>query len=334
MIRRRRASRLVTILFALLTAAFSAALLGYLVYREREVLLNHTWTITWWPLLPAALLFGAGLLLATLIWADVMAAFGSRLSRRLHIRFYCLSHLAKRLPGTIWYVVGRGYLYRQEGESARLVTVASGVELAVLVVSGAFVSLIFLAGSVLSFRRSELWVLLVLLALGLGLMHPRVLRLLLTRLSMTAVPWRYGRVVGWVVLNALIWISGGVLLFFFANTVYPVGWTYLPYVVGVWSLIGVLSVTVLLLPSNLGFTEVGLSLLLGQVMPGPFAVIVALIARLLLIVLDLIWAGLIMLAVRDGRGILPPVSDAPVPDAKWAANSEPDSARNGSPNGP
>lgn len=322
MIRRRRASRLVTILFALATAAFSAALLGYLVYRERDVLLNHTWAINWWPLLPALLLFGAGLVLATLIWADVMAAFGSKLSTRLHIRFYCLSHLAKRLPGTIWYVVGRGYLYRQEGESARLVTVASGVELAVLVVSGALVSLLFLAGSVLSFQRGELWLLLVLLALGIGLMHPCVLRVLLTRLSMTAVPWHYGQVIRWVVLNALIWVSGGVLLFCFANIVYPLAWTHLTYVIGVWSLIGVLSVTVLLLPSNLGFTEVGLSLLLGQVMPGPFAVIVAIISRLLLIVLDLIWAGLIMLAVRDGKPIMPPAPKASLP-----SNSDPDSTQ-------
>ncbi len=292
-------SRLVTILFALLTATFSAALLGYLVYRERELLLRHTWAIDWLPLLPATLLFGAALLVATLIWASIMRALGSSLPPWLHIHYYCLTHLAKRLPGTVWYIVGRGYLYRQEGESARLVTVASGVELAVSVVSGALVSLICLAGSTLTWARGELWALLGLLLLSLALMHPAILRRILARLSMADVSWRYAQVAGWIVRYALIWLAGGVILFCFANTVYSVAWAHLPYVVGVWSLIGVLSVTVFLLPSNLGFTEVGLSLLLGQVMPGPFAVIVSLVARILLIGFDLIWAGLIMLAVRS-----------------------------------
>lgn len=300
MMRGRGRSRTVTIVFALFTAAFSAALLGYLVYRERDVLLNHTWTIDWRPLLPATVLFGLGLFIATLIWADLMAAFGSGVSARLHIRYYCLSHLAKRLPGTVWYVVGRGYLYRQEGESARLVTLASGVELAVAVVSGALVSLAFLAGSTLTLQRGELWVLLVLLALGLALMHPAVLRRILARLSLADVPWRYGRMLRWIGLYALIWLAGGVILFCFANAVYTLAWPDLPYVIGVWSLIGVLSVTVFLLPSNLGFTEVGLSLLLSQVMPGPFAVIVALIARVMLIGFDLLWAGLIIWLVRHG----------------------------------
>jgi hypothetical protein len=140
----------------------------------------------------------------------------------------------------------------------------------------------------------------VLLALSLALMHPAILRRILARLSMVDVTWRYAHVVGWVIRYALVWLAGGVILFCFVNTVYPLAWVHLPYVMGIWSLIGVLSVTVFLLPSNLGFTEVGLSLLLGQVMPSPFAVIVALAARILLIGFDLIWAGLIMLGVRGG----------------------------------
>ena len=108
-------------LLTLVTILLSVGILAALLYSEREVLLTYDWDLTWRNLLVALLVLLAGMVLAAYIWGDIMRTLGSRVAMGLHIRYYALSQLARRLPGTVWYVAGRSYLYRPHGDSARLV---------------------------------------------------------------------------------------------------------------------------------------------------------------------------------------------------------------------
>lgn len=303
----RRPPRALTVAAAAVMAALTLGVLGALLWRDRELLLAYDWQVRWGPLAAALGVYGVGLLLAAAVWADIMAALGSRLGARTHIRYYCLTTLTKRLPGTVWYVAGRGYLYGRQGDSLGLVTVASGVELAVSVVAGVLVSVGFLAGSALEQGTKEVgrgqWVaLIVLLGGGLALVQPRVVRWLMARvradLPVELPPLRLLR---WVAGYALIWTVGGVIVYLAIQALLPGASGQLGYVIGAWSLVGVLSVTVFFLPSNLGFTEVGLSLLLARILPSSFAVFVAVFVRLLLLVFEIVGVGVILL-IDQARG--------------------------------
>lgn len=309
----RRPKRAVTLGAAALMAALTLAVLGALLWRDREVLLAYDWRVRWGPLAAALGVYGVGLLLAAAVWADIMAALGSGLGARTHIRYYCLTTLTKRLPGTVWYVAGRGYLYGRQGDSLGLVTVASGVELAVSVVAGALVSVGFLAGSALdAIGRGQWAVLIVLLGGGLALVQPRVLRWVMARvraeLPVDLPAWRLLR---WVAAYALIWVVGGVIVFLAIQALLSTQTGHLGYILGVWSLVGVLSVTVFFLPSNMGFTEVGLSLLLARILPSSFAVFIAVFLRLLLLVFEIVGVGMVLL-IDWSRGRAAKETAAPV----------------------
>jgi hypothetical protein len=89
-----------------------------------------------------------------------------------------------------------------------------------------------------------------------------------------------------------IWIIGGILLYAIVNILYDLPVAHLGYVIGSWSIVGFLSSLLLFSPSNLGITEVGLSILLSAIMPSSIAVVIAIFARILLISYEIVWAGI------------------------------------------
>ncbi len=287
------------ILLAVGTLAFSCAVLGLLLYRERELLFQFQWRFD--PLLIgiAFLVFFAGLVIATLTWANLMRRLGSILPYATHIDHYCLSQLAKRLPGTLWYLAGRTYLYKQSGESLRLVTFASSIELFITLLSGSLTSLIF-AGYALSEQTAfPLWGWLALSGIGLLLLHPKSLHYLLQKFKIVDTPrLHYLHLLGWVACYCLIWISGGTVFYLVSNSVTVIPLSQLTYFVGSWSLVGTLSILVFFLPSNLGFTEVGLSLLLANVIPSSLAVIIAVANRIFLLICELVGIPMLILLTR------------------------------------
>ncbi len=300
MIRAIRERHWQKLLITLATLFVSGAILAALLYNEREVLLTYDWDLTWSNLLLALVLLVAGMILAAFIWGDIMRVLGSQVPMGLHLRYYALSQLARRLPGTVWYVAGRGYLYRQHGDPVRLVTTASALELIVTVVSGALLTL-GLAGFVLAdLPRYYFFGLAGAAIAGLIAMHPRLIQALLTRLGVADVPSiPYGRLVRWLALYLVLWLVGGSVLYLIADAVYPLPWTQLPYFVASFTLVGTLSVVVFFLPSNFGFTEVGLSLLLSAVMPSSLAVLVAVLNRILVMIFEMIGLGVITLIWRE-----------------------------------
>ena len=288
--RQRRFVRVIGIAVTMLAAS---AMLAALLYRERVALLTYDWRLQWELLLPAFVLLGIGLALAGHVWARIMAGLGSSVARLAHLRYYVLSHLVQRLPGTLWYVASRAYFYQQHGDSMRLVTVASSVESVMLALSGGLTTLLFWSFALRNLSQNYLILLGITVAVSLVASHPATVRWLMHRVGLHDAPdLTFRQVLGWLTEYILIWLLGGVMFFFLANVVTPVPLTELSYVVGCWSLVGTMSVIVFFLPTNFGFTEVGLSVLLSAIMPSSVAVLVAVMSRIMILLFEIILAAL------------------------------------------
>ncbi len=127
-----------------LTALLMLGVLGWLIFRERAALLSIDVAQAWPALLVGQLLMIGGLLAAAWVWAHIMRTMGSALSKVDHLHIYASTHLARHLPGTVWYVVGRSYFYGATGEPARVVAMGSAIELLVTTIAGAIVALSFM----------------------------------------------------------------------------------------------------------------------------------------------------------------------------------------------
>lgn len=290
---RQWAGRRKTILLALFSFAAVAGILGILVYRQWDAFATFQWQLNWGAVLVSFGLLLVGLVLAAGMWSNMMRVLGSQLPAMLHIRYYVISHLARRLPGTVWYIAGRGYLYHQHGEPVRLVTIASGLEYVLLTLAGALVSLAIWAGILRNLSLTNYGALGITVILGALAVHPASIRWYLRRTGLADAPaLAYHHILFWLAIGAVIWLLGGGMFYALAYAIAGVAPAYLMYVIGSWCLVGTLSVVVFFLPSNFGFTELGMSLLLSAIMPSSLAVVVAVLSRVFFIAFDLIAAGL------------------------------------------
>lgn len=304
---RRRLQALMTtrkreigLLATLLTVLASSGVLGYLIYRERAVLFTYHWRIRPAALGLAIALHPITILLATANWAAILNRLGKPLPFIRHYRNFCISNAARRLPGTVWYIASRATFYQQEGIDARLTSLASGVEYALVTLTGLILGGVF-SMSILAAYHVSPWLMAAALAVILFLVRPQTIAWLFRILRVEAGQFRLGDLARWMGGFSLSWLLGGLMLFLVANILTPLPLSQLPYVMG--SYLAVIMVTRLLIfsPSNMGITEIGFSLLLTTVMPAPVAVVTAVLLRVLATLMDIVHAGVWLLLPQAGQ---------------------------------
>ncbi len=279
------------------------AILGYLVYRQWDVIINYHWQLRPLPILSSFFFYSVALFWVAMIWGWVMNSLGPRLSFRKHIRYYLLSNIAKRIPGTIWYVASRLQFYVADGLEIKVTAVASAVEMVLISLAGILVVLVSATQTLARYHISP-FVLVAVFILGLALIHPRVIRWILRRRNIEPRAMSYRRILLGILAYVISWVLGGVILFAIGNIIYPIPVENLPYFITTWSVVGIISSLLFFSPSNFGVTEIGLSLLLSTVVPSSIAVLIALAARVILMAYDVLWAGLSLLANPADKALL------------------------------
>lgn len=277
-------------LYSLIFIIIAGGILIYLIYSQREILINYDWDIDWIQVLFSFIVFSLDLILVVIVWAWLMNSLGKKLKFSRHFIYYSLSNIMKRIPGTIWYIAGRAQFYKFDDISGKLTSVASGIEFSISVLSSIIVSLLFAIPIISRYAYSPYLFVFVILIGGV-MIHPRVISWILSKLNVEAAALEYRLIIKSLLTYLIVWILGGLVLFFIANSIYPLQLSDLAYVIGSWSLVGFISSIFLISPSNLGLTEVGLSLLLATIMPSSIAVIVAIMGRILMTIYELFWAG-------------------------------------------
>ena len=273
-----------------ITALFiiSFAIFFWFIYRERDVLFSYKWELRWRFAGLSMIFFTFAFGIAAAVWTDIMRAFGSETTIAEHIRYFGFSQLAKRLPGTIWYFFGREYLYKQQRETPWLASVASGLELVISTIAGSLLAVSLVSSLLieLSYIHFIGFVLLIIGALVLA--HPKVMQQLLAHINFHLSHWpRYRQILGWIGAYLFVWVLGGMTFWAITSTFVVVEYSAILFFVGAWSLVGVLSVLMFLLPTNLGFSEIGLSIFLAYFFPLPLAVALAILNRISLMLYDI-----------------------------------------------
>ena len=277
--------------FAVISLVITFTILAYLVYNQREILFTYNWQFRYGPAILSFIIFSFDLLFVSIIWGWIMNTLGKKISYLKHFRYYSISNITKRIPGTIWYIASRARLYRRDGVDYKLTSIASGMEFAISVMSGIIIILLFATSIISNYHFDPIILAAGFLFTGI-LIHPRVMNRIFRLFKVEATVFSYKNILQWLLAHMLVWILGGVLLFVIGNIITVIPIQELAYIIGVFSLVGVLSTTFFLLPSSFGVTEVGISLLLMNIVPAPIAVIISVLARILIIFYEILWATL------------------------------------------
>jgi hypothetical protein len=251
---------------------------------------------------PAALAAAAAIVLASYAvlisaWRAVLAGWGERLRYPLAARVWCVSNLARYVPGKVWQIAGMASLAQKAGTSpwaaagsaiiVQLVSVATGALITGLAapqwkehpLAVAACGLVAsAAAAILAWERGT-----KVLARGVGLMLGRQLDL---------APVGQGALLLSAVVTTIAWLAQGLALYLCAAGL--VG----PTALGVWPAIGIFTgsslagLLAVFTPGGLGVREGVLLLWLTPVMGGRRAIIVLVGSRLLLTFTELLAAAI------------------------------------------
>lgn len=317
------------LLFAL-KSAVAVALIAAVGWQFAKLLRSpelaaHEFHIRWRYLLLAGLLYVAAHALWGTFWVQLIRSQRVEFPWWVGIRAYFLSQFGKYVPGKAWVLLLRVGLLRGWGLSPAVIGVTATYETLTSMAAGAVIAVLLLPWTglgivLLSVKGFALLGLAVLpLALGAltvlakrvgrkragGLPSPPVL--LLARGMLQAM-------VGWALLGLSLWcvaagLSPEVPALTTDDYLRTTAAVALSYVIGF---------VVLVSPGGLGAREV----VLQQVLGGPVAAVVALVLRLVWTTFEVIAAGVLYFAARDGRvAESPRRSDHNHPDPPLAADT-------------
>ena len=225
------------------------------------------------------------------IWQYILGKFGYGIGFAESMRIWFLSQAGRYIPGKVWFALGRIYLCEREGIPKSITTVAMGLEMALVLGSAILVfGLASVAGPSLSGRPYVLglWLVPVIIAV----MHPRVVRAILTRLRRQPVEFSlayadvlkllgcyticwciYG--IGFYLIGTSLGLAAAPPEFYSKGTVHVIG-----EMTGVNALSwagGLLSV---ITPAGLGVREGISGVLLARIVEKPYPSLIPLVARI------------------------------------------------------
>ncbi len=233
---------------ALGTSLLVLPAVGYIVYRmvqNWEQVRTSPWSFR--PGYLVLALLGYLLALGGVLWAwNYIIGKVSPLRRfAQNARFYCLSNLPRHIPGAIWYMAGRTFLYGQAGVPPSRTLAAIALEVLLTTVAGLLTYLfsLSLAGS-LGGAPLRLGLALGLLALALGVLQPPLFNLILAFFlrrfgGREEVRITYRALLPPLLAYLLAWTLGGATLYAVILSVYePLPWQEIPAVIGIWAAAG------------------------------------------------------------------------------------------------
>ena len=291
--------------FVAIGLGLSFLVIGGMIYRNWSAFQSFSWQLRPLPLAGAAAALFAAFGLNLFTWVLISRTFGSRVGFWKDVEIFSFSTIVRRLPGAIWQLASRTYLYHRSESALAIPLWGSLWEYTVQLSSGLLLLVLVLLSS--PTMRHEFpgglgW-LLLLIPVSWFSLRPQDAVSLARRISprVQSQPDLTARnTSAWTALYLLSWCLGGVILFCLISALAPQSWRMLPVCVGLVAASGVLTVLASPLPGGLGIREISLVLLLQLYLPTPLAVTGGVLMRLWLLVGEAIVA-LIVWLIASGR---------------------------------
>jgi uncharacterized membrane protein YbhN (UPF0104 family) len=245
------------------------------------------------------------------IWRRLLGGLGHELPRLRANSIWFSSGLGRYVPTALLLPMIRMAMAEREGVPKRITLATVAYEFALLVAGSVIVGAYFVITLPDLEGVWERYLVLVLPALALIAIHPRVFHPLadwaLTRTGRGTLPVSLPalRSFEFVALYAAACLVAGLGVYCLAQAIFPVGTENLPTVVSAYAVANTVSILAFVLPGGLGAREASMAVALAPVMPTAPAVAVAVLSRMVQVALEVVLAfGTVVLARRQRE--LPP----------------------------
>ncbi len=283
---------------------------------------HYRFTISPWRIVGA---FGAFALLFPAygwLWQYIMGKFGYRLGYAKSIKIWLLSQAGRYLPGKVWFALGRIYLSEREGVPKSVTTIATGLEL--LLVLGSSIVVFGLASLVKPSMGSRpyVWSVWLVPVIIVGV-HPRIIRFMLAQMrkiggrassaivganDARAFTMSYADILKILGTYVICWCIYGIGYYLIATSIVlkadvvsaptPPDFTLLPEMIGINALSWAGGFMSLITPAGLGVREGISTFLLSGLLDKPYPSLIPLVARVWVTMSEVAAIGLALLMRR------------------------------------
>jgi uncharacterized membrane protein YbhN (UPF0104 family) len=275
-----------------------------LIASQWQALQSYQWQFRPVWLIPSFALLAAAWLLELSVWRFVLAGLGGRLRWRRASQTWFLSNIVRYIPGNIWQFLGMAELAADDGVS-RVATFASiGVHQVLVTLVGIVLAAVYFALAGQDAWPETVRALLWLAPLLLILCSPPILRrslnwlLRMLKRPPIDVTLTWGQVGAAMLGYAAVWLLMGSGFAFLAGSITPITAAQFVALVAAWAAAYVIGYLSILTPSGLGVRELVMIVLLTPLFPAPVPTVIALTARLWMVLVEIV-AAVWALAARS-----------------------------------
>lgn len=267
----------------------------YLVvnYRDAGEILSQT-TIDYQTIFFSFLLTLVAVYLGAIGWGYSLSAVDPNAPWYESLRIHLISNLAKYIPGYAWQLVGKAYLTNKEGTPGLVVGIAMVIELALLVLLGLGLALVFLPAELVDLWLAFIAPLGVLLIRILGvvllLSIPFIIYLIVKRAPRLPAEFKIN-------IRKLIFASGAILLgwlsfglayWMIAKAIYPIPYTLIPGFIFTLAASIIIGLAIVIVPGSIGIRESIMVYFLSALsILSPVAVMIAIISRIIVTISEI-----------------------------------------------
>jgi hypothetical protein len=280
------------------------AFLGKMVWGHWREVRDTSFTLSVFPFASGTLIFAFSYFIQLWAWYLITLKLGIALSFSETLESWFYSQLGKYVPGKIWLLLSRFYLYESKGKSKKTISIALYFEMVTILVAAGFLFwaslILFQDANAYGLGEESRWLAVLFIPVFIFL-HPKVLQRLfngfLRRLNKEPIvlSLSYGDVL-WIVFVCLLsWGVGGIGFYLFIDSVYSVPVGSILYLTGALACSSILGLIALFAPGGLGVREGALVYLLSFTMPGSVAVILSVLTRLWMTLIEIGLIGVIYL---------------------------------------
>ncbi len=273
----------------------------YKVVKEWQQIYIIPWHLTPGYIVLSFSIYSVNLLLTASCWALIIAHFTGNRNFWHHVRIFCSTNLAQRLPTPFPYLAARAKVYASYGIYYEVTLTAMTVEIAVTIISAAIISIVTSALRAHAFSNIgvnlPLMVFLIfpLVPVVIPAKFISIVNLLLVRLGRPSLSSQLTirQTLLWVGIFGVIWVNSGVLYYFVVSiitTISPEKLIFLTNVSAVSGLFGWMGQILFFLPIP-AVRQFAIIYLMNLEFPMPVALALALFSRLIVMIFELVWAG-------------------------------------------
>jgi glycosyltransferase 2 family protein len=276
---------------------FSAlAFIGFFVVREWDALISFPWQLRLGSLAGMIVMHSLALGSLFLAWHLMMRHLTDLSDWRYDLQIYSLSILSRRIPTPLWYIGSRLYLYRRQCVPASAVLSATGMEMVLIGLNGAFCYVLLLPW----YTYTQQWpwqaflVAWAILVIALVL-RPNLLidfsNWILCLLGRPLLDTSITRVdlVLWTLTYLTTWFFDGIGLHCLISAILPTS-LGLADTIGISTLSALVGLSALGLPAGLGLKELTMGTLLSLWIPVSAGIGVSILYRLMQTLVEGTWA--------------------------------------------